>query len=87
MRRESWAIMMSMIQQVVRPANQFSHTPPPHTLPCNQNPPPSGYPFPPYDSHYDVQDSGKLFKIYCPWFLIRILFIHIFGIHEIKSES
>ena len=51
-------IMMSMIQQVARPANPFCHTPPPHTLPSNQHPPPSGYPSPPYDSHYDNQDSG-----------------------------
>ena len=46
-------MMMSMIQQVARPANPFGCTPP-----SNQYPPPSGYPFPPYDSRYDDQDSG-----------------------------
>ena len=58
-------MMMSVIQQVARPANAypqasdpFGHTPPPHTLPSTQYPPSSGYPFPPYNNHYcDYQNS------------------------------
>ena len=58
-------MMMSVIQLVARPANAypqasdpFGHTPPPHTLPSNQYPPSSGYPYPPYDNCYcDDQDS------------------------------